>query len=150
MLKNMCQFLTSGFLKLVNIISDGCKSTNTSKFRDCVNKLFKNNKGDKVDGLYNEYDCKDETELVSILNNNIIHPYKEDSCVIFHNENDDKYRYDRLPSVSPPQSIENNEKYRYDRLPSISPQQGRGDNKDVDLIDMDEEGKITLNKSEDA
>lgn len=66
----------------------------------CFKSIFKI-KGDIIDGIYNNKDSQDETELVSFLGNsmssdeNIIHPYQEDVRVIFHSGNKG-YKYNKL------------------------------------------------------
>ncbi len=66
----------------------------------CFKSIFKI-KGDIIDGIYNNKDSQDETELISFLGNsmpsdeNIIHPYQEDVRVIFHSGNKG-YKYNKL------------------------------------------------------
>ena len=79
MFKKLCLFLTHYIKKLLNY------------------------KGNYEDGLYHDTDSCDETELTSFMNEhteNVIHPYKEEACVIFHNN----FKYNRLATSSPPES----------------------------------------------
>ena len=63
---------------------------------DFLKKLF-NYRGNYEDGLYDNEDCTDETELTRFIDDpdNVIHPYKDDNCVIFHN----KLKYNKLPQT---------------------------------------------------
>lgn len=94
MFKRMTKCLENIFENIIVFISKKCLF---------ITHCFMNNRGDREDGLYSDKDSQDETELTNILNDNIIHPYKEDNAVIFH-QNGDAYNYNCLPNFSPVES----------------------------------------------
>ena len=131
MFKRMCQYLTNFFVNISKKINKRFNSRRQNR-NNILKKIFRWN-GDYHDGLYQDNDSRDETELVGILNNmDIIHPYKEDSCVIFHN-NSNNYKYDRLPSISPDNLIDLNEENEEDHNNEDNQDNDdNDDNKDTD------------------
>ena len=92
----------------------------------CFKKMSKY-KGNYKEGLYNKNDSKDETELVSFLSDtNIIHPFVEETFVIFNNN----------PSIE------------YIKLDTISNNPYDSDDSD-DFKDVDEENTTDDNEDND-